>query len=1021
MLVVIRATLHSNEPFYMPQRLNSVMNQNNSSSPFPSQPPRRPSRTVGSVPPPVNAPGSGSYYAPGSPASAAPPPSPQRRGSPRLNGVLLGLALFLLLLLIGLGVTALGYVAVARTLPSADRLPELTAFGQNTRIYARDGSLLQEPLAPDDPEAGLRTHVSINEISPYLLAAVVATEDANFYRHRGIDPIALGRAIFRALQSQGPVVGTSTISQQLAKLVFLSSERTMTRKIKEAILSAEITRRFSKDIILETYLNEIYYGNLAYGIGAASQLYFNKPAIDLTLAEAALLAGLPQSPASYDPLQNPEAAKARQAAVLRLMVEAEAITPAEADAAWAEPLTYYGLGLENTRLERAPHFVMTVRSDIEQRYGPELLYRGGLQIYTSLDPRLQSEAEAQVRQGVAELQGRRVSNGALVALNPRSGEILAMVGSVDFNDVEISGQVNVALSPRQPGSTIKPFTYLATFERAEGWWTPATLIDDVRTEFDDGPGRPPYVPVNYDGRDHGRISVRAALARSYNIPAVKALQLVGVDALLRVAERFGMTTLTRPGHPPYGLALTLGGGEVTLLEMTSAYGALANGGLYTPPNPILCVLDADGIALERAEGADLPDACRNAPLASQPTTRAAEAQRAATPQHSYLITDILSDNDARIAAFGANSWLQLDRPAAVKTGTTNDVRDIWTVGYTPQLVTGVWVGNADGTAMDDSLSGVAGAGPIWNRFMRAALADTPAQAFSRPTGIIEMEICTSTGAPPDASCPPDQRRMELFVADQAPAPGTPSAPTATALPQAVYLSAPGNGATLTTITTIRGSASLADFDYYLVEYGESFTPGAWGVVAGPITQPVLDGDLAQWDVSALSDGPYVVRVVAVDRQGRRVESAAVPVMVALPTAEPSPTETATETPTPEPLETETPVPLETATPAPDPTPLLPAVVAQILTPLEGSTVSGVTEVLGLATGTAFASYSLQLAADGNWVAAIPGEPVVTNQGLGFLGSWDTTLWPNGTVSLRLVVNGVNGESTISQVQVVIAN
>ncbi|MCB0229259.1 MAG: penicillin-binding protein, partial [Anaerolineae bacterium] len=300
-----------------------------------------------------------------------------------------------------------------------------------------------------------------------------------------------------------------------------------------------------------------------------------------------------------------------------------------------------------------------------------------------------------------------VSNGALVAIDPRTGEIEALVGSADFFDAEISGQVNVAISPRQPGSTMKPFTYLATFERPENWWTPATVIDDVRTEFDDGPGRPPYVPNNYDGKEHGRVSVRTALANSYNIPAVKALQSVGVDALLHVAERFGMTTLTEPGHPLYGLSLTLGGGEVTLLEMTSAYGALANGGVAARPTTILCVLDATGSVLERLEVPDLPAACRDAPVNASSLIQQPQQQRAASAQHAYLLTDILKDNEARTPTFGANSSLVLDRPAAVKTGTTNDVRDIWTVGYTPQLVTGVWVGNADGSPMNPRLSGIA--------------------------------------------------------------------------------------------------------------------------------------------------------------------------------------------------------------------------------------------------------------------------------------------------------------------------
>jgi 1A family penicillin-binding protein len=968
---------------------------------------------------------------------ATPPPAPYRpqpsgsSAAQSVNGILLGMLMFLITVLLGLAVATLGYLAVARALPPADQLLALTAHGQNTRIYARDGSLLQAPLAPNDPTAGLRRRVPLSEISPYLIDAVIATEDSNFYEHRGVDPVALGRAIFRAVQTQGPVMGTSTISQQLAKLVFLSPERTVTRKVKEAILAAEITRRYPKDTILEIYLNEIYYGNLAYGIEAAARLYFNKAASELTLAEAVLLAGLPQAPAAYDPLQNPETAKGRQATVLRLMVEHGAITPAQADAAWREPLVYYGAGLESTRLDKAPHFVMAVRSQIEQLYGPELLYRGGLQVYTSLDPALQAEAERQVQAGVAELQGRNVSNGALVALDPRSGEILAMVGSADFNNVEIDGQVNVALSPRQPGSTFKPFTYLATFERPNDWWTAATLIDDVRTEFDDGPGRPPYVPVNYDGREHGQVSVRTALASSYNIPAVKALQHVGVPALLEVADRFGMATLTRPGHPPYGLALTLGGGEVTLLEMTNAYAALGSGGLYTPPTTILCVLDAAGMVLERIDVPGLPEICRSAPMASRAPVRQPEQTRVATPEHSYLLTDILQDNEARTPAFGANSWLNIGRPAAVKTGTTNDVRDIWTVGYTPQLAVGVWVGNADGTPMDRNLSGLAGAGPIWNRFMRAALANSAPQSFARPDGVVQVEICTLTGARADGACPTDRRRMEWFAADQLP-------PGADASQFNVTLSWPLDGQTLAGVIPVRGSTSVPDFAHYLVEYGESFEPGAWGVVAGPIGQPVIDGELAQWDVAALNrDGPHVLRVVAVDRQGARFESAPVRVMVLhSPTPDPTelPTETPTETPTPlpspSPTPTETPTLLPSPSPTPTETPVAPAtptlpapsaLTAEITAPVDGDTLAQLAPISGIASGPAFASYALEVLVDGVWTPIILDTPLWFTPTVGVLATWDTATLPNGAYTLRLVVNGVGGEVAVDMVQVTIAN
>ncbi|MCB0199032.1 MAG: PBP1A family penicillin-binding protein [Anaerolineae bacterium] len=1009
---------------------------NQPSSPKP-QPPRQPRRPLPPPPP--------GY---GQPAGSVQTPRSRRQasGSGCANGVLMGVFLFLIVALLGLALFALGYAGIATVLPPASELITRASQGENTRILDRNGALLQAPLAPNDPAAGLRRHVALDDISPYLVAATIATEDANFYNHPGVDPAGLARAIFRAVQNSGPVVGTSTISQQLVKLVFLSPERTVSRKIKEAVLAAEITRRYDKDTILELYLNQINYGNLAYGAGSAARLYFNKPAAELTLAEAALLAGLPQAPATYDPLQNPEAAKDRQADVLRLMVENGAISAAEADAAWAEPLTYHGQGLDDVQLSRAPHFVTYVRSQLEQLYGPGLLYNGGLQVYTSLDSAMQQQAEQLVSQGVAELSGQNVSNGALVAIDPRTGEIKALVGSADFFDAEISGQVNVAISPRQPGSTIKPFTYLATFERAEDWWTPATLIDDVRTEFDDGPGRPPYVPTNYDGKEHGRVSVRTALANSYNVPAVKALRSVGVDALLQVTDRFGMATLTQPGHPLYGLSLTLGGGEVTLLEMTSAYGALANGGVLAAPTTILCVLDAQGNVLERLETSDLPAACRDAPVTPDSLIQQPRQQRAALAQHAYLLTHILKDNEARSPTFGANSSLVLDRPAAVKTGTTNDVRDIWTIGYTPQLVTGVWVGNADGTPMNPRLSGIAGAGPIWNRFMRAALAEQPKLDFAVPDGIQQVEICTTTGAAADASCPSDQRRMEVFAADQLPPGAAPGVtPVATAASANVAIYQPYDGQILAGLVRIVGSATAPDFDHYLVEYGESFSPGAWGIVAGPVYNPVENGDLAWWDTARLPvDGPHLLRVVAVDRSGRRYESMPARVTVARPTA--SPTATALDTATPKPTATPVvlpsatptatwlPSPTSTATPVAEPTttptvlvepptatPPLPNLIAVITQPADGNLISGLVSISGVAAGPDFASYTLQYSGPEGFLPVRPDQPVYFTPSFDALGTWNTTGLPSGAYSLLLTVRGVSGAETSTTVSVTVQN
>jgi membrane peptidoglycan carboxypeptidase len=550
------------------------------------------------------------------------------------------------------------------------------------------------------------------------------------------------------------------------------------------------------------------------------------------------------------------------------------------------------------------------------------------------------------------------------------------------------------------------------------------------------------VPKNYDGKDHGWVSVRSALANSYNIPAVKALQSVGVDALLQVAERFGMQTLTRPGHPPYGLALTLGGGEVTLLEITSAYGALANAGLRVPPSSILCVLNADGEVIERVDVPDLPDACRTAPLAPQAVVQQPAEQRAASPQHAFLLTDILKDNEARTPAFGSNSWLNLGRPAAVKTGTTNDVRDIWTIGYTPQLVAGVWVGNADGAPMNSTLSGIAGAGPIWNRFMAAALADEPALDFGEPEGIQRIEICTLTGEAANESCPPERRRIELFATGQGPRGGQPL-PSPTPGQGTVFVFDPIDGQTVEGLVRIAGTAMASNFSYYQVEYGESWEPGAWGIVAGPVYQPVENGDLALWDVQALpNEGAHTVRVVAVDTQGQRYESPPVRVIVSKATPTPIivdtptptetpfvlPTDTSTPEPTPVPVFTPTleptPFPLDTPTPEPTPapvdTPTPPpgTVLASIDAPLSGDSVAGLVSIQGTAGGDAFESYSVEYLLDGIWQPIVTLVPVPA---VGELASWDTTLLPNTVTVVRLTVFGVNGERAEASVTLQVLN
>jgi penicillin-binding protein 1C len=858
---------------------------------------------------------------------------------------LAGAALALLLL----GTLLFGYASIAAALPDPAELQARASQFASTLIYDRQGELLYEIA---DPQHGRRTRVPLDQISPHLRDATVATEDPNFYQHPGVDPIGIARAIYYAIRerdlSSSP--GGSTITQQLVKLTFLSSERTLSRKIKEAILAAEITRRYPKDTVLEIYLNEIYYGNLAYGVEAAAETCFGKQAADLSLAEATLLAGLPQAPAYYDPYtklwnadSTPGPVKQRQGTVLRLMVEHGYLSPAQADAAWQEPLRLKPLA--QTAGAKAPHFVQYARHQVEQVVGPQLMAKGGLRIYTTLDPRLQAIAEEEVAKQVTALAKQAATNGALVALRPATGEILAMVGSADFSNEQISGQINMAIAPRQPGSAIKPLTYLAAFElpaptiepdtrpsdqtskvtafgaiEPPGYWTPATALMDIHTEFPDG-ANPPYVPTNYDDQEHGLVSVRSALANSYNVPAVKALEHVGLDRLKEMAARLGITTLTRPD---FGLSLTLGGGEVTLLELTGAYAVLADGGVRAPLTPIACVLDSDGRPIWQSNGAESVAACQAATRRGDAAllVRPFPPQPAVSPQHAYLMTSILSDLEARRPMFGRNAELLSlvlspaeglpDRPAAAKTGTTNDYRDAWTLGYTPELAVGVWVGNADYKPMQ-KLAGAVGAAPIWHNVMQRGLERTPPQPFPVPVGLQRVRVCADSGTLPSEACP--NQREEWFAEGQGPLPAqfdlhqrvkidkvtgqlatdfTPADRVevrdvmifppryrawaeAHGIPQLALerpgypfppeleLREPADGSRVTGTISIVGRVHLPEPLIWRVEYGVGPAPIGWGVVAGPargdpstssplpsvgdFAGQVVDGVLAAWDTA----------------------------------------------------------------------------------------------------------------------------------------------------------------------------
>jgi 1A family penicillin-binding protein len=689
----------------------------------------------------------------------------------RAGGCLLRALIVLVFLVVaaGLIMAAIGvyeYYSIAAGLPSVSDLQQRASQFETTRILDRNGDLLYEIV---DPQAGRRTYIPLNEISPNLVAATIAIEDKDFYIHGGFDPWAIVRAFWENLTSGETVSGASTITQQLARALLLSPEergqQTYLRKVREALLAVEIERRYSKDQVLELYLNEIYYGNLSYGVEAAAETYFNKNASQLTVGEAAFLAGLPQAPSIYDVYTNRDQTLVRFQNVVMAMLNlsnersciqvSNSVTPVCVDGSEAASAIQE---IENRTFNpptvnmRYPHWVEYIRSLLESHYDPQTIYRSGFTVTTTLDPTLQDAAQQEVTNQVGALIDKHVTDGALVAIKPSTGEILAMVGSPDFNSVANAGQINMATSPtRQPGSSIKPFTYLAAFEKG---WTPATLIWDVPSEFPpsgqpDDPN-PRYVPTNFDLKYHGPVTVRTALANSYNIPAVKTLQFVGIygdNGLIAMANRLGITSLTRND---YGLSLTLGGGEVSLLEMTGGYAVIANGGVRVPPVAILKIVDFKGDVV----------------FDYQPP----QGEQILRPEHAFLMSSILSDTTARIPTYGTNSVLNLPFQAAAKTGTSNDSRDNWTLGFTPDLAVGVWVGNADYSPMINT-TGVTGAGPIWANFMTYAvpwLTGGNPSPFIVPSGVEQHAICTISGTQPSQWCP--SQREEYFASDQPPLP-----------------------------------------------------------------------------------------------------------------------------------------------------------------------------------------------------------------------------------------------------------
>ncbi|HUE75921.1 MAG TPA: transglycosylase domain-containing protein, partial [Chloroflexota bacterium] len=545
------------------------------------------------------------------------------------------------------------------------------------------------------------------------------------------DTLAIARALIQNYTASGVRSGASTITMQLVKNTLIPPEerykQSYTRKINEVLLSYQLSQRYDKDELLAMYLNEIYYGNLAYGIEAAARVYFNKAALELTLPEAALIAGLPQSPSYYDPYVRPDKAKERQEYVLDNMVEHGFLDRSTADAAKQTPLI---LTKPQPQEIKAPHFVFYVRDELERRFGRDAVYYGGLQVTTTIDLKALEVAERVANATVRELQEQNANNAAIIVIDPRTGEILTMMGSVNYRDETIDGQVNMAVAERQPGSALKPFTYLTGF-MYKGV-TPATIINDVEKQFSQGPGLPPYVPRNHDRQQRGPIPVRQALTASLNIPAVEMLHLVGIPAFLDTLHRAGIRSIT---GEHYGLAITLGAAEVRLLDLTFAYTSLANNGRQIG-DPIPLELRRQGMAaLEPTAILKVEDSLGNVLHEYTP-----HEQQIFPAEHAFQISTILMDDNARAGTYGPRSYLNLSRPAAAKTGTTDNYEDGWTFGYTPDLVVGTWIGNADRSRMR-AVQGVAGAGRIWNAFMEEWLRDKPVIDFTPPQGVVLAQTC----------------------------------------------------------------------------------------------------------------------------------------------------------------------------------------------------------------------------------------------------------------------------------------
>lgn len=652
----------------------------------------------------------------------------------RLNAarLLSAIALFLFIFVIVASVSFFAlFIYFAKDLPRPDKIVRREGFA--TKIYDRQGELIYDVYIKER-----RTPVNLTEIPVYLQQATIAIEDKNFKRHSGFDPAGWIRAVYNII-FRHRLQGGSTLTQQLVKNVLLTSQRTIPRKIKEFILAVQIESRYSKDEILQMYLNETSYGGTAVGVESAAEQYFGKRASELNLVESAILAGLPQRPSFYSPFgDQPKAYIDRTKQVLRRMREDNYITSEQEEEAIRQ-LDFVQFASKSAEF-KAPHFVMYVKKLLEERYGQQMTEQGGLRVYTTLDLSFQEKVQKIVSEEIAKVEQFHITNGASLVMDPQTGEILAMVGSKNYDDPNYDGKFNVVTALRQPGSAIKPVTYAAALRKG---YTLSTMIMDTPTVFPVGGGQPDYKPVNYDEKWHGPMQVRFALGNSINLTAVKMLAMVGLKDMLSLAYDMGLSTLepTKENLSRLGLAVTLGGGEIKLIDLVSAYSSFANGGKKVEPIAILKVTDKDGKIIDEY--------------------RSVEGKQVLQPEEAFLISHVLADNQARKMTFGEHSNLVIpSRMVAVKTGTTNDKRDNWTIGWNPQVIVGVWVGNNDNSQMKKLASGISGAAPIWNKIITTYLEGKPNVDFSPPEGIVTAEVDNVSGYRAHDGFP---SRMEYFI------------------------------------------------------------------------------------------------------------------------------------------------------------------------------------------------------------------------------------------------------------------